>query len=55
MQWTGSFMRDLQVIISVDSQDSEPVSVTTGLLQGSPIPPALLAIYSADIHEVVED
>ena len=40
--------------MSVDGQDSQAVSVTTGLPQRSPISPALFAIYIADIHEAVE-
>ena len=40
--------------MTVDGQDSGAVSVTTGLPQGSPISPALFAIYIADIHEAVE-
>ena len=39
--------------MSVDGQDSEAVSVTTELPQGSPISPALFAIYIADIHDAV--
>ena len=41
--------------MSVDGQDSEPIDVTTGLPQGSPISPVLFAIYIADIHQAVED
>ena len=37
-----------------DGQDSEAVSVTTRLPQGSPISPAPPATYIADIHEAVE-
>ena len=55
VRWTDSFMRDRQVIMSVDGQDGEPMEVTTGLPRGSPISPALFAIYIADIHEAVED
>ena len=55
VRWTDSFMRDRRVIMSVDGQDGEPVDVTTGLPQGSPISPALFAIYIADIHGAVED
>ena len=47
-------LRDRRVIMSVDGQGSEAVSVTTGLPQGSPISPALFAIYIADIHSAVE-
>ena len=39
----------------MDGQDEEPMDVATGLPQGSPISPALFAIYIADIHEAVED
>ena len=53
--WTDSFMRDRRVIISVDREDSESFSVTTGLRQGSRISPALFSLYIADIHWVVED
>jgi hypothetical protein len=55
VRWTDSFMRDRRVIMSVDGQDGEPMDVTTGLPQGSPISLALFAIYIADIHEAVED
>ena len=55
VRWTDSFMRDRRVIMSVDGQDGEPMDVTTGLPQGSPISPALFAIYIADIHGAVED
>ena len=54
VRWTDSFMRDRRVIMSVDGQDDDPREVTTGLPQGSPISPALFAIYIADIHAVVE-
>lgn len=36
--------------MSVDGQDGEPLGVTTGLPQGSPISPVLIAIYIADIY-----
>ena len=55
VKWTDSFMRDRKVIMSVDGQDGEPVSVTTGLPQGSPISPVLFAHYVAEIHGAVED
>ena len=55
VRWTDSFMHDRRVIMSVDGQDGEPMEVTTGLPQGSPISPALFAIYIADIHGAVED
>ena len=48
-------MRGRRVIMSVNGQDGEPMDVTTGLPQGSPISPAPFAIYIADIHEAVED
>ena len=54
VEWTDSFMRDRQVIMSVDGQDSAPLEVITGLPQGSPISPVLFAIYIADIHQAVE-
>ena len=54
VRWTDSFMRDRRVIMSVDGQDGEPISITTGLPQGSPISPVLFALYIADIHETVE-
>ena len=40
--------------MSVDGQDGEPMSVTTGLPQGSPISPVLFAIYIAEIQDAVE-
>ena len=40
--------------MSVDGQDSDPLEVATGLPQGSPVSPALFAIYIADIHQAVE-
>ena len=55
VRWTDSVMRGWRVIMSVDGQDGEPMEVTTGLPRGSPISPALFAIYIADIHEAVED
>ena len=55
VRWTDSFMGNRRVVMSVDGQDSEPMSVTTGLPQGSPISPVLFAIYIADIHQAVED
>ena len=51
---TDSFMRYQRVVMSIDGQDSEAVSVMTGLSQGLPISPALFAIYIADNHEAVE-
>ena len=41
--------------MSVNGQDCEPIDVTTGLSQGSPITPVLFAIYIADIHQAVVD
>ena len=35
-KWTDSFMHDRKVIMSVDGQDGELVSVTTGLPRGLP-------------------
>ena len=35
-------------------QDDRAREVTTGLLQGPPIPPALFTIYTAEVHEAVE-
>ena len=54
VQWTDSFMRDRRVIMSLDGQDGEEMAVTTGLPQGPPVSPLLLAIYIAEIHQVVE-
>ena len=55
VRWTDSSMRDRKVIMSVDGQGGEALDVTTGLPQGSPISPALFAIYIADIHQAVEN
>ena len=52
-RWTDSSMRDHKVIMSVDRQDGEPVSVTTGLPQGSPVSPVLFALYVADTRGAV--
>ena len=54
VRWTDSFMQDRKVIMSVDGQDGEPVSVTTGLPQGSPVLPVLFALYIAETHGAVE-
>ena len=54
IQWTDSFMRDHRIIMSMGGQGNEARKVTTSLLQGSPIPPVLFAIYIAEIHEVLE-
>ena len=51
----NSFIRDRQVIMSVDGQDGEEVEVTMGPPQGSPVSPALFALYIAEIHQAVED
>ena len=53
-EWTGSFMRDCRVIMSVDGQGGEAKGVTTDLPQESPISPVLFAIYIAEIHTAVE-
>ena len=53
VDWTDSFKRDRNVIMSVDGQDDEARETTTGLPQGSPISPVLFAIYIADIHAAV--
>lgn len=54
VRWANSFMRDRRAIVGADSQDSEPMEVTTGLNQGSPISPAPPAIFVADIHQAAE-
>ena len=38
VRWTDSFMRGRRVIMSVEGQDGEPVSVTTRE-EGGPSPP----------------
>lgn len=53
-KWTESFMRNRRVM-SVDGQDGEPVSITTGLPQAPAISLALFAPYIADIYGVVAD
>ena len=40
--------------MSVDGQDGEHTSVTTGFSQGLPISPVLFAIYIVDIPSAVE-
>ena len=55
VKWTDSFMRGRRVTMSVDGQEGEPMEVTMGLQQGSPISPVLFAIYIAEIHRAVED
>lgn len=54
VRWTNSFMRDRKVFMNVGGQDGEPLEVTRGLPQGSPISPDLFAIYIADIRQAVE-
>ena len=54
VRWTGSFMEDRRVIMSVDGQDGKEMAVTTGLPQGSPVSPVLFSLYIADIHKAVE-
>ena len=54
VDWTDSFTRDRRVIMSVDNQDEDPMYVTIGLRQGSPISPVLFAIYIAEISAAVE-
>ena len=51
---TDSVMKDQRFVMSVDGQDSEPMGVTTGLPQGSPVSPVLFAIYIVDIHQAAE-
>ena len=48
-------MRGRRVILSVDGQDVLPMSITTGLPQGSPVSPAFSGVYMADIHWTVEE
>ena len=43
-----------QRVIMSDDQDGEPMNVTTGLPQGSPISPVLSAIHIAGIHGAAE-
>ena len=38
----------------MDGQDGEEMAVNSGLPQGSPVSPVLIAIYIADIHQAVE-
>ena len=41
--------------MSVGGQDGEEVEITTGFPQGSPVSPALFALYIAEIHHAAED
>ena len=54
VRWADSSMRDRRVVMSVDGQDGEEMSVMTGLPQGSPVSPVLFALYIAGIHQAVE-
>lgn len=54
VRWTDSFMRNRRIIMSVDGQDDEPMDVTTGLPQGSPVSLVLFPIYIAEVYGAVE-
>ena len=54
VRWTDSFMRDRWVVTSVDGQDGEEMSATTGLPQDTPVSPVLIALYITEIHQAVE-
>ena len=54
VRWTDSFMHGRRVIMSIDAQNGEEMSVTTRLPQGSPISLVLFALYIAEIHQAVE-
>lgn len=51
VRWTDDFMRDWRVVMSMGGQDSEEMGATMRLPQGSPVTPALVAIYIAEFHE----
>ena len=54
VRWTDSFMHDRWVVTSVDGQDGEEMSATTGLPQDSPVSPVLIALYITEIHQAVK-
>jgi ribonuclease HI len=55
IQWISSFLRGRSTSIRLDEHLSTPISVNTGIPQGSPISPILYLFYNADLLDSCED
>jgi hypothetical protein len=54
VQWTGSFMSNHKVEITINADPGLGIDTNTGLPQGSPVSPVLFVIYIVDLVTPVE-
>jgi hypothetical protein len=55
VKWMLDFISDRSIKIVVNGQEGPQLAVNIGLPQGSPVSPALFAIYMADIYQEIEN
>jgi hypothetical protein len=53
-QWVWHFMEQREVVMVVDGKPTASRPMSQGIPQGSPVSPILLAIYTAELYEIVE-
>ncbi len=52
ISWISSFTQNCSTIIKTNECLSNPINITTGIPQGSPLSPILYLFYNADLLEI---